>query len=264
MTCAEFKDKIELWALGALDEKEAAEMEAHLAGGVHEGCQGVSAATFDAAALIGLALPPVAPDARLWRRIAARIGRGAQAAMRPREWAAWLLAAAALLLLVWMWQSRGTLELALEERGRSLQAAEGEAQRLAQAQQLCRAALELERRAVALAARPGTQVVALAEQTGAAYRAVAWFNPGEQRALVVATGVEPPAGKDLELWLIRDGKKLPAGLLRGGADGRAIVEVPGELMAGGSPDAFAVTLEPVGGVPQPTGPVVLVGSPRRG
>ncbi len=38
-----------------------------------------------------------------------------------------------------------------------------------------------------------------------------------------------------------------------------LARISRDLLAGGAPDAFAITVEPAGGMPQPTGPIVLVG-----
>jgi hypothetical protein len=66
----------------------------------------------------------------------------------------------------------------------------------------------------------------------------------------------PPAPKRMayELWTIRGRRPRPAGRFQPDAEGRATARVP---PVGGPVEAFMVTLEPVGGVPAPTGPVVL-------
>jgi anti-sigma-K factor RskA len=56
------------------------------------------------------------------------------------------------------------------------------------------------------------------------------------------------------------GKPVPAGVFDPDAEGRALFESP-ELSAIASAENFAVTIEPRGGVPAPTGPIVLVGKP---
>lgn len=84
------------------------------------------------------------------------------------------------------------------------------------------------------------------------------INTGE--AAIVLSGLGPAdAGKTYELWAIR-GKQAPepAGLIavaeaRGGAIKVPKVSRPSEVTA------FAVSIEPAGGSPAPTGPVILVG-----
>ena len=95
----------------------------------------------------------------------------------------------------------------------------------------------------------------------AALVAYAAYDPVTQRALLVFEHFAAPAGKDYELWAIRDGHPASLGLIKADADGRAVLRLDGV----GSPDslaAFAVSLEPAGGSPTPTapsGPVVMLG-----
>ncbi|MGH2671304.1 MAG: anti-sigma factor, partial [bacterium] len=66
----------------------------------------------------------------------------------------------------------------------------------------------------------------------------------------------PPTrpGTTYELWTITGGRPSPAGLFDVDASGVATHRID---PAGGPVDTFAVTLEPAGGVPAPTGPIVL-------
>ena len=78
--------------------------------------------------------------------------------------------------------------------------------------------------------------------------------------LLVTQGLPPaPEGKAYELWAI-SGKAapVPAGVFTVDARGVGSIRVaPVEGSAG--PDTFAVTLEPAGGVPAPTGSMYLIG-----
>jgi anti-sigma-K factor RskA len=70
--------------------------------------------------------------------------------------------------------------------------------------------------------------------------------------------VEPaPANKSYQLWVVpMEGKPVSAGVIdHGGPIHPWMMKLPQGMAA----KAFAVTLEPVGGMPQPTGPMVLVG-----
>ncbi len=94
------------------------------------------------------------------------------------------------------------------------------------------------------------------------YGKVIW-DPEKERALLQVSNLPPePPGKDYQLWLIKNNQPLPAGVFSVNATGEAsffkIEELPdvSEQAAG----AFAVTLEPEGGVPQPTGEMYLLGS----
>ena len=68
----------------------------------------------------------------------------------------------------------------------------------------------------------------------------------------------PPRGRTYQLWLVVAGQKINCGTFLPGANGSAEVREtfavkPGMLQA------VAVTEEPMGGMPQPTGPMIVVG-----
>ena len=69
----------------------------------------------------------------------------------------------------------------------------------------------------------------------------------------------PPAGRTYQLWILTaQPAPVSAGLLKPDANGRvnAVFETPADLP---KPTAMAVTIEPDGGVPAPTGDKYLVG-----
>ena len=72
--------------------------------------------------------------------------------------------------------------------------------------------------------------------------------------LIVAGLLPAPAGKTYELWAITRGTPRAVGLFGVDASGRGAHRV---ASARGPVQVFAVTLEPEGGTPAPTGPVVL-------
>lgn len=74
-----------------------------------------------------------------------------------------------------------------------------------------------------------------------------------------AEGLPPlPAGRTYQLWTIVAGQPVSHGVFGLEADGRA--QVLGQAPPG-PVDAIAVTIEPAGGVPAPTGDKVLLGVP---
>jgi len=88
-------------------------------------------------------------------------------------------------------------------------------------------------------------------------------NSPREEGLVLASALAPQEGKDYQLWLIRGDRKISAGLLPSDKTGLpTLARISHDLLAGGVPDAFAITIEPAGGMPQPTGPIVLVGKVR--
>lgn len=185
-----------------------------------------------------------------------------------------LAVAAAVALIPWGFGLRGERD---EARARA-QMAEGDAGDLREVAsktamalsdaRTCRGTLEeltrdltLYREAVALLEAPGTHVVALAPQGAHKAPATVVFRPGDRRAIVLGSSFAIPAGKAAQLWVIRGkGAPIPAGFVHALPGGltvgdfdRALLEQP--------PDAFAVSIEPVGGSKTPT-EVVLVGAAK--
>ncbi len=245
MTCAEFLEVAEAFAISALDPEEQRAAEAHLAAASHQDCPQALARAGRGWEALARSLPPIRPSAQVWAVIESRIGSPRAAARRRSSWPLGLAAAAGLLVAA-LFYTRAT-----QERGRA-------AALSAQLEDL-RAQVSGQRQALALLQSPTSIAVPLAPQSGAAERASAILDLDHHAALVMASALRLQAGRDYELWVIRGGAKLPAGLLRASADGFAMVHIDEQLLRGGAPDALAVTLEPNGGSPQPTGAILLLG-----
>jgi hypothetical protein len=260
VTCAEFKELVEAYALGALDPAEAAACEAHLAEREHDGCLTALRRAHEAVALLGAALPPVTPSPSTWAAIAARTG-AATVGRAPRRLTslAWAFAAASALLLVWL--LRGRAEMQGELRAAIDRAQSQSAQRAQCVADLehARADVRMQREALALLSQPGARLVTLAPSGGAAASANVILRAGDEHAYLVGRNLAAPVGHDYELWLIRGARKIPAGLLHGDASGGLITALDPALLREGLPDALAVTLETTGGHEQPQGPIVAVG-----
>jgi anti-sigma-K factor RskA len=96
---------------------------------------------------------------------------------------------------------------------------------------------------------PDARTLTAAGPSGSSARIVVSQQQG--RAVFVPRGMPVPEGRDLQLWVIRDGAARSAGLLH---DGQPVVA------SGVSPAAvLGVTVEPQGGSAQPTtAPVMKV------
>jgi len=109
---------------------------------------------------------------------------------------------------------------------------------------------------------PATQVVSLAGLPPAptARARVMWHQ--KAGGLFVATGLPAaPPGKTYQLWAITDGDaRVSAGVFSVDASGAGSLSVRA-LRGVTTVDAFAVTLEPVGGLPAPSGEMYLLGKP---
>lgn len=249
----------DLYALGALDGEEKQELEAHLRACAE--CARAIDAARQRIALLGLAAPAAAPPASvkeaLLRRV--RAERTQQPHARPPERGrssgfTWLTPAfglaavvfAALAVVLWTRDARDL---------RHIHELEGQlATAQSQSLQIARAAEETNK----LLEMPGTVRVALMPMPGMPDgRAGVLYNA--KMGMVACAGwlPAPPAGKSYQLWLVpMEGKPMPLRVFRGG---EWTEPVTAHVTPGMEAKAFAVTEEPEGGMPWPTGPKVLVG-----
>ena len=95
-------------------------------------------------------------------------------------------------------------------------------------------------------------------------RAVVISSKSSDTAVLRASGLDaPPAGKTYQLWWITKQKgPVPAGTFTAESGNEVIAKVD-PPPAGDRVTLTAVTLEPAGGVPKPTGAMYLKGSPER-
>lgn len=266
---AEWLERAAIAALGALDADELGALAEHL----REGCARCLAELRETektlAALAALPAPCATPAALRERVLAAcRTPTPEPAAPRLRAHAAlpeappprrrWLrpaasAAAAAALALV-AWQAAGTLE---RERGRRHQAelALARAEGAAQAAERERDHLiELVDTVAAPSAR--TVVLAGAEAVPGA-KGRAFVEPvGQRIVLLVHDLPPPPPGRTYQLWTIEAGVPASAGTFATSGAGlaRHATATPARL---GEAIVLAVTVEPAGGVAQPSGPLVM-------
>ncbi|CAA9303060.1 MAG: hypothetical protein AVDCRST_MAG68-623 [uncultured Gemmatimonadetes bacterium] len=243
-------------ALGALDGGERGRVHAHLA--TCPECRAELDALREAAALLAHTVPhrPLEParSDRLRARLLARAAADRQAApqvislasRRRSPLPAWLAAAASLLLAVGLGVYASTLRgrvASLQDRNAALSST-------------------LERRESTLAALAGPEVrvveLASTQQREPAGRM--FWNPHRRRYTFYAYNLPPVReGREYQLWLITPDGPVAAPTFRRGENGGGSVEggydIPNEQIR-----AFAVTDEPVGGLPKPTGEVVIAGT----
>jgi anti-sigma-K factor RskA len=284
MTCAQFKELVPAWSLGALDEVDQEACEAHLASlGPHEGCEVQLSTAEKTAQLLAASVIPVRPSSAVWDSIERQLAKEVHISTPVfRSRVAGLTALAAALALVFLLIGRRFgQEQALRAQQSVLEAqrsAQTHDRSLAQALQvqlggqieICRrdleaaqGQLETQQRALALLGEPSTQVVALTPQADFSSGGSVIFNRGQHQALVVAKSLATEANRDYELWVIRGKDKIAAGLLKVSPNGAALARIDEGLLQG-PVDLIAVTLEPAGGGPVPRGPLVLVGALKKG
>jgi len=240
------------YALTALAEDERARFESHLQAGCPE-CEALVRAYVEALVGVAAELPRTAPPpgvrARLLERVAADPARRAPRPVRRRwVWPALATAALAAAAAVLVYLGTTVTELRREAADRAREAA------------TLRAEVARQRELLALLGAPDTRAIALsglAPSPGA--RGRMWWNGRRAAGYFVASGLPaPPAGKTYQLWAVAGGTPISAGTFPVGPGGEAAVPV-GPLAGAATAEVFAVTLEPAGGRPAPSGPMYLAG-----
>ena len=280
MTHQEFLDQVDAYALGALEPGEARALERHLATeGPHPLCEAALARAHETVATLAADLKPVAPPPHVWEGIARGLAPGEEPAPRapapqqpspspapavsrpPRRrvpaWTYGIAAAAVVTMIVSGVQVRQAWRAA-----REVSAAAAQCRR-----ELAEARIDVLRKedALQLLTEPGTQLVSFkptpaAEGALAQGKGVVLFNP-RGRALFLGKSFPAQTTRDYELWVIRNGLPVAAGLLSAEPDGRIFADVRPEVLTGGRPGGFAISLEQKGGErDKPKGPVFLTGA----
>ena len=278
MTHQELIDSAASYALDALDGEERVAFESHLAGCAR--CQSEVAAYREVAGALAHAVPSadVAPppalrdrilrDAHQVRPIAAaraaltpvaapsaespKASLPSQPLPSPRRFGPWVVAAASLA---------AAIGFAIVDRG-----SRRESERLRTALAEAQATIAREDSLLAAFVGPEVHVVSLAAGPDQKPGVRVFWNHTQHRFVVTALGLPPaPAGKTYQLWAIRKGKPpLSMGTFDADPNGRAVTTLPvaQEITNGGFIDDCALTVEPVGGSPQPTETPRMAGSWR--
>jgi anti-sigma-K factor RskA len=254
-----FDTLLPIYAVGALDGNDLAQLEAHLAGGCDR-CEAALRESHEALAQLALAgagatSPAVPPEvkAALLRRIGEAPAR--RRAPERRRWLPWVATAAAMVVSAML--TGGFVASRYEARlGQMARETTRVREEVRRHEETLLAQLELYRRVVELLGDPATRVVELrgsgpnAEASGR----VVWHE--RAGGLLIVTKLPPlPAGKAYEAWTLGGPAPRPAGVFTVDASGQGSRKL--EPAEGGPAKAFAVTIEPEGGVSEPTGPIVL-------
>jgi anti-sigma-K factor RskA len=257
------EEDFELLALGALEGDEKLALESHVASCAQ--CAQKLAEARGRIAMLALAAPPVAPSAAVKQRLMQQVRADAErtapertAARAPREteraagsfgrwWAAVLIPAGAVLAVatVLLWNENRQLDRQIST--------------LREAAQLQHQQLQEKLDIADLIESHDTITVALAQQPGMPTGAAHVMYNSKMGMLMYEGEIAPaPAAKSYQLWLVpADGKPISAGVFNPvvGRPDHWMMKLPQGISA----VEFAVSLEPAGGMPQPTGPMVLIG-----
>jgi anti-sigma-K factor RskA len=278
MTWKKVKAIAPLYVIGALDEKMAHDVEAAFHSATPEQ-QRVIARWREVAALLPQALPLQTPPDYLRERLLNRIAEEIPQTpieiaveestlkeiaerdekkvlpfVQPRRaesrTARWLLiAATALLALASAYLFTQSVKLARERDN------------LSRERNSLREELAERGRLVDDIVSPRTRVIAMVgDETPQANAKVFWDTEAQQWAIYIFDLPAPPSDKDYQLWYVTKNAKISAAVFRTDEQGRTVLKLtlPPDALAGLA--ATAVTLEPRGGSPQPTGKFYLKAS----
>ena len=259
-----------VYAAGALDGEELRELQEHLKTGCPI-CEQQIREYSELMAVISQTLPSLEPSAGLKNRVLAQIEEESpgsslvefktltqiSANEKPSKvfawvpWACALVAGAALAVSLW-----NLSNLKRELVGQ-------ESQLIQQRNQIYQLQnqLEKEKLVTAFLINPEVRVTMLAgtPKSPGAVGKILW-NAREKKALFYASNLPaPPSGKTYQLWVIAQNKPFDAGTFAVDPNGNGFLKID-FLSEADKAQKFAVTLEPAGGVPQPTGPMHLLGS----
>jgi anti-sigma-K factor RskA len=260
----DLRDGAGLYVLGGLESAARAEFEAHLE--QCDACRDEVRALTPVVAALATAVPQVDPPPSLRDRVL-RHARGQQGSRhvmppaRPAGWrdTGWLAAAAALVAAVGL----GVYAMRLHARVDHLSARLAEAERAVLATRSevleARRALDGSESSVRVLLAPDLARVDLTGQaTTPQMRGRAFYSPSNGLVFTAANMPPLPADRVYQLWLVTADAPVSAGLITPDPAGTVRTMLPAPP-ASAAPVAFAVTLEPAGGMPAPTGEKVLVG-----
>ena len=97
-------------------------------------------------------------------------------------------------------------------------------------------------------------------ETNPTAKAKLLWNPGTKEGILWVSGLPPlPLEKSYELWAFVGDQPVAAGTFDARGDGTTVIPISKQENLGEAPVKFAVSVEPKGGVPSPTGAIVLLG-----
>ena len=249
----QFADDLALYALGSLEAEAVSSLESHL--NECAACRQELARLQGDMALLALATSGPAPPQRARQRLLKSLAREPRTLrtvfMRPRWWTLAPMFASLVLAVfaIMLWKEN------VRQRDR-LEAVKADATQN-------QATLEEAKHLLALLTDPSAMHVTLvAAPSKPQPEGKAIYMPQNGALVFMASNLAPlPAQKTYQLWLVpmRGEKPMPAGMFTPDPRGNAMLMMP-PMSPGVQAQTFAVTIEPAGGSPNPTMPMVLVGS----
>ena len=259
----EIADKLEAYLLDQLPRDERRDVDAHLL--LCQTCAQDVRELHDALAAVGQSVPPVAPPPALRQRVLDAVAtqpqeprRAMVLQMRRRPlWvtATWAAAAAVVLAV-------GVVAFRVEQSRQQLASdvAQLQADNADLQERLRRFRGQTDLALSILTAGDMREIPMIGRENAAAAAARAYWSPTRGLLVVADRMPTPPPGRIYQVWVIENGTPASAGLLSDETAGRGmLIATPPRPGAGGSV-TVAVTDEPPGGLPAPSGTIRLAGS----
>ena len=250
----DLQERASLYAAGAMTDSERLEYVRHLEEDQCAVCQAEVKGLQSAISLLAFSVPSSSPSSTVKVRLieqarqAVPVTQPRPAGVRWFHWATAVIALASIAVALSLMQANSGLRRetdALKSRIAQLEVQ-----------------LAGQRTIIATLTSAGVRVVDLAGQ-GTNMQAsgrIFWDQPQKRWLFSVRNLPPAPADKSYQLWFVpKNGNPISAGVFNTEADGSKSVEVP---VPDNATDlkAAAVTTEPAGGQPQPTGPFALLGA----
>jgi anti-sigma-K factor RskA len=258
----EFADAIAAYALGALGapgSEEARALEVHLS--TCADCRAELAELQRVVGGIGLSAVAEEPPARLRAAVLNRATQSNQ--VNPANHkihrnhsniVPWMLAAASIALVA------ATGFYAMMQRQRVVEALNGKTAADARVASLQQQINGLSERIAVLSAPDAVQIKLAGQPDAPRATASVVMSPTKGMVLTALNLPQLATGKIYQLWVVTKRAPVSIGTFEVAADGSVSGSMPLTEGAAVDPVAIAVTIEPAGGVPSPTGPKVLVGA----
>lgn len=277
-----YDELIPIYAIGALDGEELNEMEGHIKAGCPV-CQEKLRGMENVINLIPYSQPSASPSPKVKQRLLERVSATKETEEKfyiPSLWQRLrpvlfgLGTAVATVLLIFLFVSNLELRDRLREKELEISSLEERIDiqnknvksfrnELAQSrEQVANLKGELSRKneIVAFLQNPNVVVinlVGLEPKLEAKGRIL--LDTRHKKAFFYALNLpQAPSGKTYQLWVIADGSPKSAGVFNVNRQGNSVVEIEA-LPEPTDIQKFAVTLEPEGGLPQPSGEMYLIG-----
>ena len=246
---AQYDSIAALDAIGAATADEANAFHAHLPSCAD--CRRARDEYSEAVSLLGRDLDPVAPPPQLRDRILAAAENNNVIDAHDRfNSSRWWMAAAVVFLALWGWR-----ELSVRVTREKIHTSEAEVRRLAGENQLLAARNEkLSAEMASLASRDTRTIALTGQQVSPSASAKVFLEPQQRRAVVFFYNLPANAAdKSYQLWILRGDQPKPqsAGVFDVTKSGAASISIE-NLPLATEIKGLAVTLEPKGGVAQPT------------